>query len=388
MKKTSVKISSFLLSAVLCIALCSSAFAADLTSQLTGLQNYLKSADNTGFDFSETAFSDNDIDWTVFALARSGVTAYPEYKAYIHAVVEQGFDQLYPSDLARIILAACAYGLDPSNIGGHDLLAALKNVDYAAQTYASSLLFPLLALNFDSEKKADSVLTESIIQSVLLFQLSDGGFPFSSVDSGYGISADIDTTSMAVQALAPYYDRDAAVKEAIDKALVYIKTQQFEDGAFGYTEWNSKSGESTAQVIIALCALGIDPTSTEYTKESGNPVSALSQFINPDTGAGLDYAMTDNTMTSYQILMGYNAYERFLKQTNGIYELESKTDEPTETTVAETGADATENQNSSSETTVQSVEIPKTGSGNAALYSAAALVVFAGIGCCAKRKSA
>lgn len=65
---------------------------------------------------------------------------------------------------------------------------------------------------------------------------------------------------MAVQALAPYYKTDDAVRAAVDKALDYLLTQQFDDGSFGYTAWGSKSGESTAQVILALCALGIDPT--------------------------------------------------------------------------------------------------------------------------------
>lgn len=382
MKKTAQKAVSVIITAVMVISLfMTSVFAADNNTKITGLQNYLKDAENTGFDFTDTSFSDNDIDWTVFALSRSGVTAYPEYKSYINDVVKNTFDKLYPSDLARITLAVAAYSLDAKNIGGHDLIAALKAVDYKSQTYLSSLIYPLIALNFDESFELPDATEKDIINTVLSAQQSDGGFPYSTVDSGYGISSDIDTTSMTVQALAKYYKTDTAVKTAVDKAIEYIKTQQFDDGAFGYMSYGSKSGESTAQVIIALTMLGIDPEGSEYTKLNGNPISALSQFIDESTGAGLDYSSAPSTLTSYQILMGYNANTRFNGNSNNIYAI----DKPVVVTTTQKSEETTVKDNEEA-TTVQHVDIPRTGNVSGISLSVALLLVSTAVVIASKKK--
>ena len=174
----------------------------------------------------------------------------------------------------------------------------------------SSITYPLMALNF-AEENISTEMLDAMLKTIIAGQQSDGGFPYCTVDMGYGISSDVDTTAMTVQALAKYYNTDERVKDSVDKALAYIKTQQFDDGSFGYVAWNSKSGESTSQVIIALCMLGIDPTGSEYSKADGNPVSALAQFVDSSTGAALDYSNQPNTLSSYQMLMALNSYERF-----------------------------------------------------------------------------
>lgn len=383
MKKTTQKASAVIISAVIMISIFMvSAFAADNSTKITELQNYLKSSDNTGFDFSETSFPDNDIDWTIFALSKSGVKAYPEYKSYINSVVENTIDTLYPSDLARITLAVTAYGLNANSIGGHDLIKALNSVDYKTQTYLSSLIYPLIALNFSDDFKISETAEKDIIDTLLAAQLTDGGFPYSTVDSGWGISADLDTTSMAVQALAKYYSTNAAVKSAIDNAILYIKTQQFSDGSFGYMSYNSKSGESTAQVIIALTMLGIDPVGSEYSTENGNPISALSQFVDENTGAGLDYAATPSTLTSYQLLMGYNASLRFSNNSNNIYTMDKA-----EEAVATEKSEIDTSNNNVNETIPEKVDIPKTGTGSSIVFTAALIFVSAAVITASKKKT-
>ena len=61
---------------------------------------------------------------------------------------------------------------------------------------------------------------------------------------------------MALQALAPYQER-TEVKEAIDRAVSCFEKEEMRDD-FGYG-----TSESTAQVLLALSCLGIDPTSAE-----------------------------------------------------------------------------------------------------------------------------
>lgn len=385
MKKTSQKVISVVITVIMLVSFMTTVFAGDNSSEISGLQNYLKNSENTGFDFAETSFSDNDIDWAVFSLSRSGVKAYPEYSEYINSVVQNSFDKLYPSDLARITLAVSAYGLDAENIGGHNLVEALKAVDYKTQTYLSSLIYPLIALNFSDSFKISTLKEKEIIDTILSSQQADGGFPYSTVDTGWGISSDLDTTSMAVQALSKYYKEDSTVKAAIDKALGYIKSQQFDDGSFGYVIYNSKSGESTAQVIIALTMLGINPESEEFTKAGGNPVSALKQFIDANTGAGLDYSATPSTLTSYQILMGYNANSRFNNNSNNIYTID-KAQDITTTEKTETTTEKSAEENTASETVAQKVDIPKTGSGSGLAFAAAILLVSAAVATASKKK--
>ena len=68
--------------------------------------------------------------------------------------------------------------------------------------------------------------------------------------------------AMAIQALAPYYQTSITVNTAIKDALDWLRIQQQDNGGFaGMSAENST--ESNAQVIVALTALGIDPTSWE-----------------------------------------------------------------------------------------------------------------------------
>lgn len=276
MKRKSSKFFAALISVIVAVSVLTvTVFAADTKGLSSGLKKYLSNPENTQFDFSDTSVVDNDADWTVFVLSRCGEKdVYPEYSEYINNAVKENYASLKPSDLARITLSVKAYGLDPENIGGKDLISALKSVDYSSQTYMSSITYPLTALNF-AEENISAEMLDTMLKTIIAGQQSDGGFPYCTEDTGYGISSDVDTTAMTVQALAKYYNTDERVKDSVDKALAYIKTQQFDDGSFGYVAWNSKSGESTSQVIIALCMLGIDPTGSEYSKADGNPVSAL-----------------------------------------------------------------------------------------------------------------
>lgn len=378
MKKTGLTILSVLL--VLSL-LTVSAFAAEnnsVASEKQGLCAWLQNDDNTGFDYSETSFADGTVDWSAFALARSFAEVPEEYPAYVNAVVKNTFSGLYPSDLARFTLSATACGLDPRSVGGHDLLAALSSVDYSAQTYLSSLIFPLIAMNFRSDFGFSEEVKADVVKAILAAQLTDGGFPYSSEDSGYGITADTDTTSMAIQALAPYYKTDDAVRAAVDKALGYLLTQQFDDGSFGYTAWSSPSGESTAQAIIALCALGIDPTDARFVKNGKTPVDALKTYIGENGGAWyLDYQSgkpVENPLSTYQVLMGLEAYDRFVSGEPSVYTYDEKpqtpeTTEPTTTpeiTAPQTTEPATENK--------ENVEIPKTGAATVPVGAAVLLL--------------
>lgn len=303
------KLIAALLMFVLIFALCAqTAFAADVTAYKDKAAAWLQNPENTQFDYTETADADSLIDWTVFTLARDFREIPKEYPAYINAAVQNSFDNLYPSDLARIILSVTACGLDAKNIGWHNLLSALGAVDYSTQIYLSSLVFPLLAMDFKADFSFDSTTEETIVQTILACQQSDGGWSYCSEDLyGYGIFSDPDSTAMALQALAPYKDNET-VSATAERAFAYLKTQQGNTGAI--LSFGAPSGESTAQVILALCAWGENPETARFTTEGKTLVDGLCDFVTENGGA-LNYANAEDPLTTYQVLQAMEAVTRF-----------------------------------------------------------------------------
>lgn len=116
---------------------------------------------------------------------------------------------------------------------------------------------------------------ETFITEILKMQLTDGvnGNAYGGwVLGGYGSTSDVDITAMALQALAPYYNDDTVytytnensktvvsktVRQCVDEALDRLGTMMNSSG--GFTSWNTNNVESISQVMVALCALGIDP---------------------------------------------------------------------------------------------------------------------------------
>ncbi len=354
MKKTI----SVLTAVVLTLALLSvTAFAAPLADTKAAMVSWLQNPENTQFDYSETSFADSLIDWTAFTLTRAGAEAPAEYEAYIRAAVENSFDSLYPSDLARITLAVTACGMDAKSIGGHDLLAALKSVDYSSQIYLSSITFPLLAMNFKSDFDFSDELKAGIVGKALSVQQPDGGWAYCSEDLyGYGVYSDPDSTAMALQALAPYYKTDEAVKAAVDKALAYLQTQIGDTGAV--LSYGSPSGESTAQVVLALCELHIAPTDEAFAKNGKTLLDGLKTFITENGGA-LNYKSVEDPLTTYQVLMALDAAERFEKGMESEYTYAEPAEEPTEPVPTDKSEPI--EPTTASDKKTQDVEIPKTG---------------------------
>ena len=78
------------------------------------------------------------------------------------------------------------------------------------------------------------------------------------------MNSDADSTAMVLQALAPHRENER-VALAVEKALAFLSRRQLADGDFA--AFGVANPESTAQVIIALCALGIDPEDGRFVKD-------------------------------------------------------------------------------------------------------------------------
>lgn len=121
---------------------------------------------------------------------------------------------------------------------------------------------------------------------------------------------DIDTTGMVLTSLAEHMD-NKDVDAAVDKAVDYLETQMKDDGGFDNYGVNSMS---TAQIVIGLSSVGIDPTSGDFSVRGKNPVTHLLSYR---TGDGLfKWKSTEtvgNAFATEQVYQGLVAYNAFTK---------------------------------------------------------------------------
>ena len=263
-------------------------------------------------------------EWMVIGLARSGRTVpagyYDNVVEYVKAKADAN-ERLHPAkvtDNARVILALTAIGKDVTNVGGHNLLKGLDSMDYVQTQDINGPIFTLIALDSHNYPTMGDVTREKLIQVILDAQLNDGGWDLSAD------KADPDMTAMAIQALAPYYKTNETVKAAVDKALEALSVLQRTDGGFG--SWGTVNSESCAQVIVALTALGIDPTAdSRFVKNGHTVLDALAGFY--VTGGGFRHTAGGerNDMATEQGYYALAAYYRFVNGQTRLYDMSDVT---------------------------------------------------------------
>lgn len=263
-------------------------------------------------------------EWMVIGLARSGRTVpagyYDNVVEYVKAKADAN-ERLHPTkvtDNARVILALTAIGKDVTNVGGHNLLKGLDNMDYVQAQDINGPIFTLIALDSHNYPTMGDVTREKLIQVILDAQLNDGGWNLSAEN------ADPDMTAMAIQALAPYYKTNETVKAAVDKALEALSALQRSDG--GFDSWGTVNSESCAQVIVALTALGIDPTAdSRFVKNGHTVLDALAGFY--VTGGGFRHTAGGerNDMATEQGYYALAAYYRFANTQTRLYDMSDVT---------------------------------------------------------------
>lgn len=146
--------------------------------------------------------------------------------------------------------------------------------DSIGQMGVMSLVFGLHLLNLGLP--SDDYTADGAIDALLARQLSDGGYAVS------GEVTNADVTAMVLQALAPHRAR-ADVQVAIEQALSCLSDMQHDDGSF--ESYGVSNAESCAQVLMALCALEIDPYEDgRFVPNGKTVVDALVSFETANGG--------------------------------------------------------------------------------------------------------
>ena len=270
-------------------------------------------------------------EWTVIGLARSG-RSIPGGSSYYNALVTHVKNKINPTTMrldrskstenSRIILALTALGKDVTNVGGYNLLAGLNEMSYLQKQGTNGPVWALIALDSHDYTPQGNVTREKLIDTITGLQMENGAWYISDSNK----SADTDMTAMAIQALAPYYKTNAKVKDAVDNALAYLSSIQKADGSFSAANGGSASGESTAQVLTALCALGIDPVADSRFIKSGSTVlDGLCKFYVDGGGFRHNLNGERNAMATEQCYYALAAYFRMKAGKTALYDMSDVT---------------------------------------------------------------
>lgn len=265
-------------------------------------------------------------EWYILGLARSGRKVFDDYYKAIEKYVSENIDEngrldeKRATDNAKLVLVLSALDKDVTDVGGHDLLKALSDMDYVTQQGLSGAIYALLAFDcrgYDipsADKNVEQTSREGLVKYILDKQLKDGGWAYS------GDKAEPDMTAMALQALAAYYKTDTKVKEAADKAVTCLSKLQ--NTTSGYDSYGSVNSESAAQVITALTALGIDPDNdARFVKNGASVLDSLCGFY--VDGGGFRH-VSDGKLDPTATAQGYYAlaaYYRFAGSQTALYDM-------------------------------------------------------------------
>ncbi len=203
-------------------------------------------------------------------LGAAGVSVeYQEIDALIRSVLtKQAYEDA--AAVAADILAVTFCGIYAGNVSGINLLTTLSNYPDISRGGSYGAILALLAADSNSYSlPPDGINTRSTLRTVILSAQND--------DGGFSASRDTESspflTACALTALSRYSTYEE-IRQAIQEGFAYLSSVQLASGGFTGSE-NFSSARTTGAVLTALCAAGISPDSSEFTKAGGNPLDAL-----------------------------------------------------------------------------------------------------------------
>ncbi len=225
------------------------------------------------------------------------------YRQALEAYVENS-GVLSPSTRQKLALCLLAAG---------GSAGAAEAAETIGQQGIMSWIFGLHLLNNGCQSSLYTA--EEAAAQLCAMQLEDGGWAL------MGKTADADVTAMVLQALAPHRQQPP-VEAAVQRALALLSEKQLPDG--GYASMGAPNPESAAQVMIALCGLGIDPMQDErFIKEGHTLLDSLESYVLPDGGYVHTMGGEYNAAATMQVFLGLAAHYRLLQGREGLFLLDA-----------------------------------------------------------------
>lgn len=113
---------------------------------------------------------------------------------------------------------------------------------------------------------------------------------------------------------------NSEVSNCVDKAISFLSVSQNENG--GYSSWGTENSESCAQVIVALCELGISPLDERFEKNGKNLADNLMSYYTIGDGFKHTYdGDGSNQMATEQCFYSLVSLKRFMNGDNSLYDM-------------------------------------------------------------------
>lgn len=259
-------------------------------------------------------------EWSIIGISRNGTavsdTYYINVLNYLNEHGGKLSDRKY-TEYSRVILALTAIGKNPENVGGYNLLMPLGDYEKTIKQGINGAIWALIALDSNGydvpyDENANVHATrEMYFKKILDGQLPDGGWAMS------GDEGDVDLTAMALQALRNYR-AIPVVSEAIDKGVSFLSEKQNANGGYGAD--GEETAESTAQVLVALCGLGISPSDGGFVKNGKTLTDNIMSFYNGDGFSHIKGEET-NLMATEQCFYALVALKRLENGESFLYDM-------------------------------------------------------------------
>ncbi|WP_294463784.1 Ig-like domain-containing protein [uncultured Anaerofustis sp.] len=348
MKSFKTKILAVLLSLMMVFGIASPAFAGTLNAKSTSsvkntssvtiktpsTQTKILNAVKKSSEFmlknisNPTTGSQNGKDWQVFAVNRSiiNLSGLNDWnKKYVDSFSDMSVLK-YPSDYARAILVLSSMGKDVTDFNSTNLIEKMLESKDNVLSNTSNAIYALLALDCKDYliPESCSITKDDIINYIVSQKVNENGeFVGSYEDNGQTIEyVDLDTTYMAIQALAPYYGTKNEAKEFVNKSLVSINKNQGKSGVIA--TFGTDNASTTAQALLAVVAL--DKDVNNYKIGTKTLIDGLLSLYDEKSGGFKYYGSVDLDFSTPQATYALAGYLRHQQGINGIYDFNNDKD--------------------------------------------------------------
>lgn len=257
--------------------------------------------------YPEENYQYNNNDWIVYARLRAGEKISQEkldaYHQSVADTVKKWSEKQKPTDIERVALSLLIMNKDITDVDGVNLAEMIynhPNLDMGANELSWALLVAdAKGMKIPADAKWNR---ENILTALLKFQNKENG--------GFGLmdnqTVSVDMTAMCLQALAPYKNTDVKVHHAVEAGLEYLKKSMSDTYDFG-------TSESTAQVLLTLTILGIDPLNSDFGTSYSNIITCLmnNYYCETEKEKGFCHDKNNkklNEMSSIQVFQALTAY--------------------------------------------------------------------------------
>ncbi|MEG1823072.1 MAG: hypothetical protein RR233_09215 [Clostridiales bacterium] len=291
---------------------------------------------NTGFVLTSDLLSyigSEDCDWAAIGLGRFGYVdnslgfLNQGAKYVTNEYKEKGkLHNTKSAEYSRFALAVLAQGGNPINFGmdkngvpvdliAHGTYNCLIGAPWENRNIGDGIL-ALLAINSGKFAVPENALYSPrlFVESILKAQLANGGFTLK------GNTLNPETTALAITALSPYYNNDqyATVKPCVDKSLNALSIMQNENGTFG----TAPTAMGSAEVLVALCTMGINPLeNTAFIKNGNTVLTGLNLFYNNEGWFSETVGGTKSKLANDKGINALIAYYRYVHNLRTFYDM-------------------------------------------------------------------